>query len=130
MIMRKTTNNTHYQNKQLGFTLIEVMVALVIVAVSLSALSSSLGQFVFQQSSLEERVIATWVADNRLIELQRLAKTGGKQDNPDVEMLGRTWQTELKSEPTLVPGITKASLIVTLKGKANPSATLVSLLAK
>lgn len=112
-----------------GFTLIEVMVALLIVAIALSALSMALGQTVYQQGAIENRVIATWVAQNRMIEIQQAQETGSKVEKKfDVVMANRNWQTQLSLEPTLMPDIQKAKLQVFLKGEAHPSATLWSVL--
>lgn len=102
--------------RQKGFTLIEVMIALVIIAVALSALSQGIGQYVYNQAGLKERTIGTWVAQNRLLELQsgQLETVEKKQT---VEMLNGKWQVELKTEKTMVPGLNKADLIVTNHGQ-------------
>lgn len=99
-----------------GFTLIEVMIALVIVAVALSALSQGIGQYVFNQASLKERIIGTWVAQNRLLELQsgQLQVVEKKQT---VEMLNGKWDVELKTEKTMIPGLSKADLLVSNHGQ-------------
>ena len=121
---------------QQGFTLIEVLIALVIVAVALAALSQTLGQTVFQQSGLQNRVIATWVAQNRLIELQQALDTSssGGDKKQTVNFMGADWQTELVLEPTLVPDVQKATLKVTLmeagNPKVEPSAALITVVGK
>lgn len=123
-----STKNT--MKKLKGFTLIEVMVALLVVAIALSALSLALGQTVYQQGTIENRVIATWVAQNRMIEIQQAQETGGKIEKKfDVVMAKRNWQTRLSLEPTLIPEVQKAKLQVFLKGEEHPSATLWSVLA-
>ena len=53
-----------------GFTLIEVLVALAIVAVALSAGMRALAQSVDGASSLKARTLALWVAENRLARVQ------------------------------------------------------------
>jgi len=49
-----------------AFTLIEVLVALAIVAVALSAGMRALAQSADGASSLKARTLALWVAENRL----------------------------------------------------------------
>lgn len=122
---------------QHGFTLIEVLIALVIVAVALAALSQTMGQYVFQQSGLQQRIVATWVAQNRLIELQQALETSGQggEKKQTVKFMGADWQTELLLENTLIPTIQKATLQVTLQTapgqvEKNPSAALVSVVGK
>jgi len=57
-----------------GFTLVEVLVALVIVALALGACLRAAGALTSAQDRLEEQIYAGWSADNRLIEI-RLART-------------------------------------------------------
>ncbi len=57
-----------------GFTLIEVMVALAIVAFSLTAIGASMNQMIDAANSMRERTYASWIAQNRITEL-RLADT-------------------------------------------------------
>lgn len=51
-----------------GFTLVEVVVALAVLAVALAAASRSIGTGVDVQGNLRQRVLAGWVAENRLAE--------------------------------------------------------------
>jgi len=60
-------------NKQNGFTLIEVMVALTIIAISLGALLSTSGTQANSVAYLKQKTLAHWVAVNELTEL-RMAK--------------------------------------------------------
>ncbi len=53
-----------------GFTLIEVLVALAILAVALAAASRASLMMADSSSALRERLLAGWVAQNRLAELQ------------------------------------------------------------
>jgi general secretion pathway protein I len=53
-----------------GFTLIEILVALAIVAVALAAGMRALAQSADSASTLKSRTIALWVAQNRLANAQ------------------------------------------------------------
>jgi general secretion pathway protein I len=53
-----------------GFTLIEVLVALAVVAVALAAGMRALAQSADGASSLKARTLALWVAQNRLAQAQ------------------------------------------------------------
>lgn len=57
-----------------GFTLIEVLVALTILAVALTAAMRAMGSMIEAGSSLQQRMLAGWSADNQLVAL-RLTKT-------------------------------------------------------
>lgn len=53
-----------------GFTLIEVMVALTIIAISLGALLSSSGTQASSATYLKQKTLAHWVATNELTQIQ------------------------------------------------------------
>ncbi|MDF3888826.1 type II secretion system minor pseudopilin GspI [Cupriavidus basilensis] len=57
-----------------GFTLIEVLVALTILAVALTAAMRAMGSMIEAGSSLQTRMLAEWNAENHLASL-RLSKT-------------------------------------------------------
>ncbi len=61
--------------KPQGFTLIEVMVALMVIAVAMSAIVSALGQSVKTAGGLQERTFAHWVAMNKMAELHIASST-------------------------------------------------------
>ena len=53
-----------------GFTLVEVMVALVIAGLSLAAVAASISQMVDAGSAMRERTYASWIAQNKIAELR------------------------------------------------------------
>jgi general secretion pathway protein I len=75
-----------------GFTLVEVLVALAVLTIALSAVMRGLSQSIDMSASLRDRSIAMWVAQNRLTthQVQRdwpaLDTTEGNTD-----MAGREW---------------------------------------
>jgi len=75
-----------------GFTLIEVMVALTIIAISLGALLSTSGAQARNASYLKQKTIAHWVAVNQLTQM-RIAKEfpdlGDKKGS--TTMAGNEW---------------------------------------
>ena len=66
-----------------GFTLIEVMVALAVVAIALPALLISLYQQVDSTAYLRDKSIAHMVAANKLVELRVLAQRYVTHLRPD-----------------------------------------------
>lgn len=58
-----------------GFTLLEVMVALAIVALSLTAVGASMSQMINSAGSMRDRTYASWIAQNRIAELRLAPKT-------------------------------------------------------
>lgn len=53
-----------------GFTLIEMLVALAVVAIALSALSSNYISYFDTTSRLKENTLARWIAENQLAQTQ------------------------------------------------------------
>ncbi len=51
-----------------GFTLIEILVALAVLAAAMAAASRSVGASIDAQQQLKLRLVAGWVAENRLAE--------------------------------------------------------------
>lgn len=82
-----------------GFTLLEVLVALVVIAVAVAALARAGGQAINGQFEAEQRTMALWVADNLLAEL-RLdppGQTGRSQGS--TPMGGRNWHWDVLIQP-------------------------------
>ncbi len=75
-----------------GFTLIEVMVALTIIAIALGALLDTSGSQARNASYLKDKTLAHWVAMNAMTEIQ-INKTfpdlGNKKGSAD--MANKTW---------------------------------------
>lgn len=78
--------------RQSGFTLIEVMVALVIVAMSLGAVASAISQMADAGFSMQQRTYASWIAQNKIAEM-RLANVIPEvsESEGDVTFAGEDW---------------------------------------
>ncbi|ALO36082.1 type II secretion system protein GspI [Colwellia sp. MT41] len=83
--------------KQGGFTLLEVMLAMAVFAISGVALLGVADNNYRHISHLEEQMFAQWVASNQLVAVS-LDKTWPPRNNRKgkVEMAGRTWHWQQK----------------------------------
>ncbi len=92
--------------RQRAFTLLEVMIALAVLAVSAAGLITAVSQNVRQSGALEERTVALWVAQNRLTELQVLREWPPVGRNEDrVRMSGREWEVIVETKTTAYPDL-------------------------
>ena len=99
--------------KGLGFTLIEVMVALAIVAIALAAGSRAASSVVGTSQRLNDVVLAQWCADNELTELRlqgQLPAVG--KTTFDCAQLGRTFKGTLKVQTTPNPNFRRVDATV------------------
>jgi len=83
-------NRSHV--RQRGFTLVEVMVSLAVIAAVLGALVHSAGSNASNAGRLRDRIVANWVAENRLAEMQLLnafPDIGNKTGKEEV--FGNSW---------------------------------------
>jgi general secretion pathway protein I len=53
-----------------GFTLIEVMVSLAIVAFALTAIAASMNQMIDSATAMRDRTYASWIAQNKIVEFR------------------------------------------------------------
>lgn len=65
-----TSRSVKTMMRSRGFTLLEVMVALIIVALSLSALTASMSQMIDAANTMRERTFASWIAQNKITEMR------------------------------------------------------------
>lgn len=92
-MMRPRRNRPNYRAR--GFTLLEVLIALAIVALSAGALLGAVTSSASNVIYLKERTLAEWVALNRLTEIrmdQNMPSTGKRKGNS--VMGGTRWEWE------------------------------------
>ncbi|WXL24431.1 type II secretion system minor pseudopilin GspI [Ectopseudomonas mendocina] len=98
-----------------GFTLLEVLVALAIFAlVAASVLKAGSGSLQ-TAARLEEKTLAMWVADNRLVEMQLSQEpVADGREQGDTELGGRRWQWMSEVKNTSEPDMRRVTLWVAL----------------
>ncbi|MCG8314473.1 MAG: type II secretion system minor pseudopilin GspI [Pseudomonadales bacterium] len=82
-----------------GFTLIEVLVALAIFALSITALSGTFHSNIHNANRLKDKTMSFWLAENELVELKAKAFAQGKYPPTTTrkdkkQYAGREWLVE------------------------------------
>ncbi|MDQ7015826.1 MAG: type II secretion system minor pseudopilin GspI [Gammaproteobacteria bacterium] len=111
-----------------GFTLIEVMVALAVLAVALSALIKGAADTTANSSYLQQKSFATWVAANKISELRLKKKwlDKGKKSGTE-EMAGYKWHWSSVVKATQSKEMRRLDVGVRLKAEdENPLVKLAS----
>lgn len=108
-----------------GFTLAEVLVALAVLAIGLSAALAAAGQVGRIAADLRMRTLAHWVAQAEITELrlQSSPPATGRQQG-QVTMGGIDWRWELQVTDTGVGGLRR--LVVEVSTEARPDAVIIS----
>lgn len=98
-----------------GFTLIEVMIALSVVAIGLMATLKAINQEISGSSITQNKMIALWLLQNKVAEI-RLNSTlpiiglnQGKQI-----LFNQTWQWQTETKATVNPKIRKVEVSISL----------------
>ena len=113
-----------------GFTLVEVLVALAIVAVALGAGIKAAGALTNNAQRLADVSAAQWCADNQLVNLKLAAQFPGIGDSDFAcEQLGRTFRGQLRARPTPNPNFRRVDANIADED-AQPLLTLSTVLAR
>ena len=98
-----------------GFTLIEVMVALVIVALGMMAVHTQLNRYVAAAAYVEQKTLASWIATNKLTELA-IGPTWPElgDSDEDLEFARQQWRCEIEVSETEVPNLRRVDVAVRL----------------
>lgn len=104
-----------------GFTLIEALVAMVILAIAAVGIIRAAEAHVDGLQALESRAAAQWAAENALAEA-RLGLTSAA--NETVEMLQWRWNVSVSLTPSEDPDLELATVAVMQEGEDVPLVTL------
>ncbi|KAB7622991.1 type II secretion system minor pseudopilin GspI [Alkalilimnicola sp. S0819] len=108
-----------------GFTLLEVLIAVAILAIALGAVIKSVTAHTANGSYLRERSFAHWVATDRLAELRLEERFDTGRESGRTEMADREWPWRIEIEET--PNDNVRRVRVTVYSPENDDNQLASL---
>ena len=113
----------------MGFTLIELMVALAVLAIGMTAVLHSTSQAGHAGIFLKQKTIAHWVASNQAAELSINREWLEPGVTTGTEIMARqTWNWEAEVQNTEVPELRLVTIRVSLDGEEK--ASLITFLGK
>ena len=96
-----------------GFTLLEVLVALVIIGLGMMAVFGQLNQSLIAVSMIRDKTFANWIAVDRITEMRlsgEFPAVGERRD--DIEMAGVRWRYRMKFSDVGVDGFRRVDVSV------------------
>ncbi len=109
-----------------GFTLVEVLVALTVVAIGLTALMVAVSGTARTSGYLRDKTIGQWIALNRLAQVRLMVnKLGDTGDTGELDFANRKWHYDTRYFDTSFPSMKRVVVRVypgDAKTKGNPIA--------
>jgi general secretion pathway protein I len=98
-----------------GFTLLEAMVALIIVALGMMAVNTQLNRYAAAAFYVEQKTLASWIASNKITELSvgSVWPEIGDSDE-EIEFAGQLWQSRIEVSETPVENLRRVDVEVVL----------------
>ncbi|KTD28344.1 GspI family T2SS minor pseudopilin variant LspI [Legionella micdadei] len=108
------------QQSQNGFTLIEVLLALSVIAIALTALLKATAQNVSHTQRIKEKTISHWAAMQGVSMIQLgLLQPGNQEITQVTSMLGQRWYWRAKTNPTPIKSVQQITITVS-RNQAGP----------
>ncbi len=116
------------RNNLTGFTLIEVLLALAVISIALTALLKATSQNTAFTDKLKEKTLGHWVAMQGIssIQLGLVSLNLSQESTYTIEMAGHTWYWRAMVKPTALKHMQQISVRVSSKKDSQFSAPLIA----
>jgi len=113
-----------------GFTLLEVMIALLVITLGMGAVINTTSESGWKSAQLRQKTIATWVAQNQVTRY-RANRTWNKANRQSgkVEMANVDWVWEMKISATDDPSLRRLDVDVFIEGEDSLKASITGFIA-
>ena len=113
-----------------GFTLLEVMIALLVITLGMAAVINTTSESGWKSAQLRQKTIATWVAQNQVTRYRanRTWNNANRQSGT-VEMANVEWVWEMKISATDDPSLRRLDVDVSIEGEDAVKARLTGFIA-
>ena len=119
----------HYRSH--GFTLLEVMIALLVIVIGTAAVINTTTESTWKSSRLWERTIASWVAQNEIAQFRARRSWGNERNRSGVtEMANAEWQWRMQISETDDPALRRLDVEVSVSGDSDVITTLTAFIGK
>lgn len=114
-----------------AFTLVEVMVALAIIALSLTAVAAKMGRMIDTSNAMRERTYASWIAQNKITEL-RLANVIPEvtATSGEVEYANNTWDWRAVVSESGIENLYRVDVSISYAGNDNVIRTVTGFIGE
>ena len=109
-----------------GFTLLEVLIALVFLAIGMFALVATAGHVSYTDSQLRDKTFADWVAMNELTTLRLGGAWPSDTQDGDADMGGQKWHWTATFTKTEDPDLLRVDVAVATEDKKDQDVTTVT----
>jgi len=114
-----------------GFTLLEVMIALLVITLGMAAVINTTSESGWKSAQLRHKTIATWVAQNQIVKYRANRIWGtAKSQSGKVEMANIDWVWRLKISGTDDPSLRRLDVEVSIDGEEAVKARLTGFIAR
>ena len=102
-------------DREAGFTLLEAMVALAIVALGMMAVNTQLNRYAMTANHIQQKTLASWIATNKIAELSVAAQWPALGDSDEeLDFANQRWQLRAEISETPVENLRRVDVDVSL----------------